>query len=164
MIRVRSAPGEGSAFEVFLPSAGQELPAVADAPPGRFTGSGCVLVVDDEEIVQRTARFALERAGFSIVVAADGEQAVSVFRERGAGFRLVLLDMTMPVKGGEETLGLLRQMRPDIPVIVSSGFGEGEALQRFGGQADAFLRKPYTVMELARAVKKVLETARSGIK
>ncbi len=122
-----------------------------------LTGSGTVLVIDDEEIVRRTAQATLERFGYKVLLADDGLQGVKRFRELAADIDLVLLDMTMPVMSGEETFRELRLIRPDVRVILSSGYNEVEAIRRFTGKGLAgFVQKPYTSARLAEAVNSVL--------
>jgi len=159
-IKVESAPGEGACFQVYLPAAAAPPERVAATPAPEFLGSGKVLVVDDEEIVRRIARTALERAGYTVLLAGDGQEAVEIFRREAGEIRLVALDMTMPGMSGEEALRQLREIRRDVPVMVSSGYTEAEVLQRFGDSIDGFLHKPYGITDLARAVHSALK--RSG--
>jgi CheY-like chemotaxis protein len=119
-------------------------------------------VVDDEEIVRRIARTALERAGYTVLQAADGREAVEVFHRAAGEIRLVALDMTMPGMSGEETLRHLREIRRDVPVVVSSGYTEAEVFQRFGDSIDGYLHKPYGITDLARAVHTALERGDKG--
>ena len=154
-IKVESAPGKGACFQVWFPAA--PLPSAAPAPPLEFPGAGKVLVVDDEEIVRRIARTALERAGYTVLLAADGREAVEVFRREAGEIRLVSLDMTMPGRSGEETFRQLREIRRDVPVLVSSGYTEVEVLERFGDSIDGYLHKPYGITDLARAVHAALK-------
>jgi PAS domain S-box-containing protein len=156
-IKVESAPGKGACFQVWLPAAAAPLPSAAPAPPLEFPGTGKVLVVDDEEIVRRIARTALERAGYTVLLAADGREAVEVFRRESGEIRLVSLDMTMPGRSGEETFRQLREIRRDVPVLVSSGYTEVEVLERFGDSIDGYLHKPYGITDLARAVHAALK-------
>ncbi len=153
-IRVETAPGQGSRFTVLLPSVSAAAPA-AELKTAAGRGTGTVLVIDDESIVRETARLALERFGYTVKLAADGREAL----EQLASFpeiSLVLLDLTMPVMGGEETLRELKRMRPDLRVILSSGYNELDAIQRFEGKGLAgFLQKPYTAERLAEKVKTV---------
>jgi CheY-like chemotaxis protein len=122
-----------------------------------------VLVVDDEEIVRKTAKAALERLGYEVVLAGDGDEAVHVFRLIAPGTSLVLLDMTMPGISGEETMRLLREIRADVPIVLSSGFSEAEALRRFGNQRLAgFLQKPYSVRTLGEKLQMVAARVREG--
>jgi PAS domain S-box-containing protein len=159
-IKVESAAGEGACFQVYLPAAAAPPERVAATPAPGFSGSGKVLVVDDEEIVRRIARTALERAGYTVLLAGDGQEAAEIFRREAGDIRLVVLDMTMPGMSGEEALRQLRGIRRDVPVVVSSGYTEAEVLQRFGDSIDGFLHKPYVITDLARAVQAALK--RSG--
>jgi PAS domain S-box-containing protein len=157
-IKVDSAPNEGARFEVYLPAA-VATPAkpVAAGAAEQFTGSGKILVVDDEEIVRRIARTALERAGYTVLQAADGREAIEVFEREAGDIRLVALDMTMPGMSGEETFRRLREIEAEVPVLVSSGYAKAEVFQRFGGSIDGYLHKPYGITDLARAVRAALD-------
>jgi len=113
--------------------------------------------VDDEELVRGMARATLERAGYLVETADDGSQAVERFSARPGQYDVVLLDLTMPVMNGHEALQRIHAIRPDIPVILSSGFSEVEALSRCGGSGPAgFLQKPYTAAALARKMSQAL--------
>ena len=116
-------------------------------------------MVDDEEIVLKTSRLALERYGYRVLLARNGDEAADLFRRHAAEVSLVLLDMTMPVMDGEEAFAQIRAVRPDIPVIVSSGYSELEAVRRFGtgGGGVSYIQKPYTAARLADTVKQGLE-------
>ena len=83
---------------------------------------GTVLLVDDEEVVRRLGRASLERRGYQVFLANHGKEAIEIFQSRPRDIDVVILDMTMPVMGGEESLGHLRTIRPDVPVIVCSGY------------------------------------------
>jgi CheY-like chemotaxis protein len=116
-----------------------------------------VLVIDDEEIVRRTAQATLERFGYKVLVAEDGVQGVKRFRELAAEIDVVLLDMTMPAMSGEETFRELRRIQPEVRVVLSSGYNEVEASRRFSGKRLAgFVQKPYTAARLAEAMQAVL--------
>jgi signal transduction histidine kinase/CheY-like chemotaxis protein len=159
-IKVYSTPGQGTTFKLLFPASGHEarkvVPRVTDQH--LLSGSGTVLVIDDEEIVRRTAQATLERFGYKVVVAGDGMQGLKRFRELAAEIAVVLLDMTMPVMSGEETFRELRLIQPDVRVILSSGFNEVEAIRRFTGKGLAgFVQKPYSAARLARAIKSVLD-------
>ncbi len=99
-------------------------------------------MVDDEEIVRQTARNTLERYGYETLMAKDGAAAVDVYRHRPDVIGLVLLDLTMPVMSGEEALSRIRAIRPNLPVIASSGYNQREAMERFGTSIDGFIEKP----------------------
>jgi two-component system cell cycle sensor histidine kinase/response regulator CckA len=125
-------------------------------------GSGTVLVIDDEEIVRRTAQATLERYGYKVLVASDGREALESLSEN-PDIGLVLLDLTMPLMSGVEALREMRRLRPDLPVILSSGYNEVEAMRRFEGQGLAgFVQKPYTAERLVKKVKAALVSRNRG--
>jgi CheY-like chemotaxis protein len=161
-IRVSSEPGKGSTFKVLFPAC-EDLsfpsPCEPTKPPysgGRDLGSGLVLVVDDEEAMRSVVATGLDRAGFGTLQARDGQEALQVFQQYREEIRLILMDLTMPTMDGEEAYRELRRQGATIPVILSSGFNEAEALRRFAGLGLAgFLQKPFslgTLLEMMRTV------------
>jgi signal transduction histidine kinase/CheY-like chemotaxis protein len=161
-LRIESVPGRGSSFHVLFPAVEERKIAPEPGRDGETSveGSGMVLVIDDEEIVRRTAKAALERFGYMVLLAANGREGVEIFRAIAERVSAVLLDMTMPVMSGEETFERLRAIRADATVILSSGHSEAEAVRRFAGKGLAgFVQKPYTSIELARAIRRVLRPA-----
>jgi CheY-like chemotaxis protein len=120
--------------------------------------SGTVLVVDDEQMVCDLCAATLAGAGLQVLTAADGMDAVVSFREHADEIGCVLLDLTMPLMDGATTLELLRQIRPDVPIILSSGYDEQEATRRFAGRGLAgFLQKPYELKALKAELQRVLQ-------
>jgi CheY-like chemotaxis protein len=105
-------------------------------------------------MVRNMARVMLERAGYQVETAQDGSQGVDRFAASPGHFDAILLDLTMPVMDGQEALERIRAIRPEVPVILSSGYSEDEALRRFHGRGLAgFLQKPYTATSLTRKVR-----------
>jgi PAS domain S-box-containing protein len=156
-IRVYSSPGKGSTFKVLLPAADGRVAHTEPAAVEDLQGTGTILVVDDEEIVRSMAKRVLERHGYSVILAKDGQTGVEALSQRKRDISLVLLDMTMPVMSGEEAFRQFRMISPDVRVILSSGYNEVEAIRRFTNKGLAgFIQKPYTSVELARKVKTVL--------
>jgi CheY-like chemotaxis protein len=99
----------------------------------------------------------LEDAGYTVELASDGGEAVERLRELGDRICLVILDLTMPILGGAETATELRRIRPDLPIIVMSGYGDIEVMQHFGqAGVDDFLPKPFSPDQLAAKVRGVL--------
>lgn len=157
-LKVYSTPGRGTTFKVLLPSVTAQAHTKEARPVVNIRGHGTVLVVDDEEIVRRTAVHTLKQYGYETVIAVNGAEAVELFRRDPKGFVAVLLDLTMPVMGGEETLRQLRVLNPGVRVVLSSGYNEEEAVQRFTGKGLAgFLQKPYTSTALAEKMHDLLE-------
>ena len=97
------------------------------------------------------------RYGYSVLLAQDGAEAIRLFEEKADQIGLVLLDLAMPGMDGSQTLDRIRKIRPDVPVVVCSGFGDVEVEAQFAGKPIAdFFPKPYTVKGLARIVKECI--------
>jgi CheY-like chemotaxis protein/two-component sensor histidine kinase len=166
-LEVASAPGEGTVFRLLLPTAervGEPVGKIGQAPTGfEFRGRGTVLVVDDEELVRKTARRLLEHLGFAVVTAADGSEALARFDERGDGFVLGLIDLVMPGMDGVELCRRLRERDPRTRLVLSSAHDPPEPdPDDPAGQFHAFLRKPYGPRELAEVLRRVLPADASG--
>jgi PAS domain S-box-containing protein len=161
-ITVESEPGKGTTIRLLLPASGRvaaALPIPASVPePTRddWRGSGAVLVVDDEQVVRTVAERFLARLGFEVICAPDGEAALELLREQ-VELRCVLLDLTMPRLNGEETYRELRGLRPELPVILMSGYNEQDAVERFTGRGLAgFLQKPFQIDRLRACLQAAL--------
>jgi len=158
-LHFESLKGVGTTFRLSLPA---REPAVRMPPqtalmPAIPSGSGTVLLVDDEALVCRFVKEALERLGYDVVTATDGNQAIRIYRERTKEVILVLLDMLMPGRNGLETLQALREINPQVKVILSSGYSEDllpHPMQ--DARPNAFLKKPYRSRTLATTVTEVL--------
>ncbi|HEY7391125.1 MAG TPA: ATP-binding protein [Bryobacteraceae bacterium] len=164
LLTVDSSPGRGTTFKVLFPVRGQREKLGDHAPLATAVaaGRGTILVVDDEDVVLQVARTSLERAGYRILTSSNGRQALELFQGHRHEIKLVILDLTMPVMGGAETLRQLRQIDPDALVIGSSGYDESNAAIQFGAGTAAHLQKPYRARFLIQKVWQVLErSARS---
>jgi PAS domain S-box-containing protein len=160
-IDIQSEPGRGTTVKVLLPAVEKTVsrPVQEDRPAEEWKGGGTILVVDDEETVRGLARLGLETFGFDVVTAADGVEAVEKFREHGPSIVAVLLDMTMPRMDGRETFRELRRIRPDVRVVLSSGYNEQEATSPFTGEGLAgFIQKPYLPRDLAKKIREAIES------
>jgi CheY-like chemotaxis protein len=160
-IRVKSTPGQGSTFIVFFPAANApriDAPVLQAPSKTELSGAGTILVVDDEDIVLRAVKIGLERQGYQVLQASSGGAAIELFQREQDRIVGVLLDSSMPGMGGHEVLPELRRIKPDIHVIVSSGYSEAETMRLFSGQAiSGFLQKPYTSTRLAEEIKRALQ-------
>jgi two-component system, cell cycle sensor histidine kinase and response regulator CckA len=156
-IHVTSAPGRGSIFQIYLPvSAAASGPLKAAIPAVSDQDASTVLIVDDEEIVRVLARRALLSAGFEVLLAVNGLDAITALETNRDKIALILLDLAMPVMGGEEALPRLRQIQSDVVVVASSGYSQVEAEERFGAAIDGFIQKPYSAQMLISAIREAL--------
>jgi CheY-like chemotaxis protein len=156
-IDVESTPGHGTTFTVLFPETTLHIRPVPTHQRTRRVGSGTILVVDDEVAILKLTRFMLEKAGYRVVVAENGAVAIDIFRKDTGRIVAVLLDMTMPVMSGAETLQHLRDIRPDVPIALSSGFTELEALARFPVKTvEAFVQKPYQAAHLVEKINQIV--------
>ncbi len=171
-ITVESIPSEGTTFRVLLPAGSEAAPASTDRQetaaqaqaegtmPRRQHADGTVLLVDDEPMVRKVTQRMLERAGFSVLTASDGLKAIDAYRKNSDDIVCVLLDLMMPNMGGEETLRELHRISPDVRVIMSSGYGERDVLDRFLDQGVAgYIQKPYLSAKLMTKLREVLGTS-----
>ncbi|MCU1273055.1 MAG: putative sensor hybrid histidine kinase [Bryobacterales bacterium] len=163
-IKIYSTPGQGTTFKVLIPAAAEKAATRRPESQKDLRGFGAVLVVDDEEIVRKTAATALERYGYEVLQAENGPVAIDLLHAHGDRVSMVLLDMTMPLMSGEEVFRRLKAISPRVPIIVSSGYNETEAIRRFTGRGIAgFIQKPYTAAQLAEKIKGVLEQRESAV-
>ncbi len=162
-IRVYSEVGVGSRFLVYLPAlaeGGALAPADEEAAP---RGHGVVLVIDDEELVRRTAARVLSSLGYEPVAVAGGREALDWLEARAAPPAAALLDLAMPEMDGAACFRKMRALHPDLPVVVSSGFSQtGRAQELLSEGAAVFVQKPYRTVELARAVAAAIEARRTA--
>ncbi len=159
-INVYSELGKGTTFKILLPSSHltAEAPRMEPEDATEWQGRGTVLVVDDEPSVLQVARSVLERIGLRVIAVENGRQAIDALREHAEEIVAVVLDMTMPDMNGEEAFRELRRIRPDVKVILSSGYNEQEVTSRFAGKGLAgFIQKPYRPTTLLAAIRRLLE-------
>ena len=157
-IKVHSSPGAGTIFRVFLPASKKESPTKsAPATPKQTRGSATVLVVDDEEMVRKLARLTLQRHGYEVLEAGDGKGALDVLANSASLPSLVLLDLAMPVMGGDELVPILNAKYPAVKIVISSGYQTEDTHKDFPpGAVAGLLQKPYTVAALAEKVAEAL--------
>jgi CheY-like chemotaxis protein/anti-sigma regulatory factor (Ser/Thr protein kinase) len=162
-VQVESEIGKGTKVTVRLPAEDHvvdenpvsnhnfEEEFVENAP------EGIILLVDDEFVVRQVGTGMLERLGFDVVTAEDGLEGVNKFKELNERVLFVILDMTMPKMDGEEALRAMRAVRPEVPILISSGYTEQEILSRFSDEhISGFVSKPYSMKGLQTSTNQVI--------
>lgn len=158
-IRVSSEPGRGSRFDLYFPASNRQPVHAEEAveAPVAESGLGTLLCVEDEAAVREVEVAMLEGLGFSVIAAATGQEALDRFREHQGEIGAVLLDFNMPEMNGEEVFREIRRLDRKVPVIIVSGYSEGEVRQRFKeGDLAGFLKKPFRRAELVAVATSVL--------
>jgi len=159
--RVESSPGKGSVFMFFLPAVKHRAYQDHALPPAEneghlISGKGRVLLVDDEKGVIEVCKDMLETLGYEVLVAGTGAQAVSVVENDVKGIDLMILDIVMPGMDGFETHEAVRQLNPDIPVLVCSGLSQEEEIrQMIAGGCRDYLLKPFDIAKLSEKIESV---------
>ncbi len=153
-LELKSTPEIGTSFKVYFPLA-EKVSVVEPGPlPGLFPAvpeNGTVLLVDDEEALRTIGSALLEAMGFSVITAADGREALELYKARGSEINLVMLDLIMPEMGGVEAYQELRQIDRAVPIIICSGYGaESVSDVTSTDEKAGFLNKPYSLSELRK--------------
>lgn len=156
-VGVVSSPGQGTTFEIYLRAVNGAQAQPPAGEPEHRTGSGSIMVVDDEENITRLMKQILEGYGYRVAAFNSGREALAVFRRRPGKFRLVIVDQMMPEMGGRELMIEIRRIRPDIPIILGTGFSAVLSYHKpkLLGLND-FFYKPITAAELGEKVQRVL--------
>jgi CheY-like chemotaxis protein len=157
-ISVYSEPGKGSSFNVYLPKVDVEAMEVSTAKGDLPTGDEHILLVDDEETLVLIGRRMLEHLGYKVSARTSSIEALEAFRETPERFQLVITDQTMPNMTGEVLVKEMMQIRPDIPVVLCTGFShlvDQKKSKRMG--IHDFLMKPLVMRDLAETIRKVLD-------
>lgn len=160
-IDLASTPGNGTTVSLFFPveaRASGNVPLASDAAIAHLGGRETVLVVEDEEMLRSLVREILTRAGYDVIEAVDGEQGVAVFREHQERIDLVLLDFGLPKLSGDEVFQQLREIRPDVRAVFSTGYVKKEKTdQLLALGARGVVHKPFTVTDMLATIRGVLD-------
>lgn len=161
-VQVDTVVGMGTEMRVYLPRL--DICASEAVPPGEpclAPGKGeTILLVEDEEAARRLTADALARAGFRVIPACNGEEAMHKALSPGARFDLLLTDFILPHVNGAELARSMRERFPGLPVVYMSGHAQDTLFERSEGEAPPFLQKPFKLVELTRLVRRVLDDAR----
>jgi PAS domain S-box-containing protein len=162
-IECQSEVGRGTDFDIYLP---RYREAAIKPPAASYhglmpTGSETVLLVDDEPVIRNLGRTILQRYGYKMLLAGDGQEAVDIYRQHKDEIDLVILDLTMPRLSGRDTLRHLLQIDPRVRVLFSSGYSAEQITESAKDGVYGFVNKPYRPQDLVNTVREVLDRAKS---
>jgi signal transduction histidine kinase/ActR/RegA family two-component response regulator len=158
IITVSSERGQGTTFEIYLPATGKTATPSKKLPDMILKGSERVLLVDDEEMVIDVGGQILEKMGYRALLAHNGKDAIDIYEKNFDNIDLVILDMIMPDMGGGEVYEKLKEINPDIKVLLSSGYSiDGKAAEMLKRGCDGFIQKPFNIAELSEKLREILD-------
>jgi signal transduction histidine kinase/CheY-like chemotaxis protein len=161
-LQVTSSPGEGTTVEAYFPAAAGPDAAVTDEPGAvQRHGSGRILLVDDEAHIRRSTGMVLEQLGYDVTAVAGAPEALELFTRKPRAFDLLITDISMPDMDGFQLTQQIKELRPDMPVIMVTGYREKTTCQKTAAWGiSAFMIKPFTRAELSKTIFDVLGQAR----
>lgn len=156
-IGVYSEPGQGTTFTIYLPATDRKVEADMVPSADLSKGDELILLIDDEIMVLEVGRQMLEKLGYKVITANSGRMALDILSTRHSDVGLVILDMIMPEISGGETFDRIRQMAPQLKVLLSSGYSiNGQAIEILGRGCDGFIQKPFGLNDLSQKIREVL--------
>ena len=153
-IDIDSEKGQGTTISIYIPTSGDEVKPTGDI----LMGKGTILFIDDEEIVLETGEQMIERIGYNVLTAESGKKAIEILEKKHNDIDVVLLDLIMPEMGGGATFDRIKEINPDIKVLLSSGYsldGEAEKIMKRG--CNGFIQKPFNIKSLSQKLADILE-------
>ena len=158
IITVSSQKGKGTTFNIFLPASEKEIIMQRELSSEILLGNETVFIIDDEDMILDIGRQMLEKLGYKVIVASDGEHALQIYNERKDEIDIVILDMIMPDMSGKETYEKLKEMNPDIKVLLSSGYSvDGQAGKILDQGCSGFIQKPFDINKLSIKIRDILD-------
>ncbi len=157
-IDVESKKGQGTSFYVYLPASEKKAGVIVKKPEDVIgKGSGTILLVDDEEMVLDVGAQLLQSLGYSVLEARDGIEAIDIYQKNNGTIDMVFLDIVMPGMSGRDTYDRLKEINPDLKVLLSSGYDiDTQATEILDRGADSFIQKPFTLKDLSQKIKKIM--------
>ncbi len=157
-IDVGSRKGHGTTFSIHLPASEKRVQKAVKGAEHFIKRTGTILLVDDEEVILEVGQELLEAMGYRVLIAGDGKKAIEVYEKNQDDIDIVILDMVMPNMGGGEAYDRMKEINPDIKVLLSSGYGiNGEASEILKRGCDGFIQKPFKIKELSGRIRGILE-------
>jgi len=157
-IDVDSEKGAGTTFSIYLPVSEKKARRTTKAAERLVKGTGTVLLVDDEEVILEVGQELLKVMGYRVLIARDGKEAIDVYRNNRDDIDIVVLDIVMPNMGGGEAYDRMKEINPNIKVLLSSGYSiEGQATEILERGCNGFIQKPFNIKALSRKIREILE-------
>ncbi|MCJ7614931.1 MAG: PAS domain S-box protein [Desulfobacterales bacterium] len=157
-IDVESKKGQGTTFRIYLPVSENKVQQVIKTAEGVIKGTGTVLLVDDEEDIVEVGQRLLEALGYRALIAKGGEEAIEIYRKNRKHIDIVVLDMVMPNIGGGKAYDRMKEIDPDVKVLLSSGYSiDGEANEILKRGCNGFIQKPFNINEVSEKIREILE-------
>ena len=158
-IDVYSEPGKGTTFNIYLPATKSSPEQLSKTEGKVVSGTGVVLIVDDEELVTDIGGQLLVRLGYQVMAASGGAEAVEIFRNNRDVIQLVILDMVMPGMSGSETFDRLKAIDGNVRILLSSGYSiNGEATAILNKGCNGFVQKPFNLEQLSQKIREILDS------
>jgi len=156
-INVYSELNQGTTFTVYLPASGKEAVEDAEMIADIVKGSGTILLIDDEEMILKVGHELLEELGYTVLPAMSGQEAVDIFQADQEKIDMIIMDMIMPGMSGSDTFDRLKEIKPDIKILLSSGYSvDGQATNILQRGCDGFIQKPFNMNQLADRIQKIM--------
>ncbi len=157
-IEAFSEMGKGSTFSVYIPASDRKISIPQKPSIKRMAGQETILMVDDEKKIRKICKENLNLLGYSVITADSGVRAIEIYRKKAKLIDIVVLDMIMPALSGKDTYERLKQINPDVKVLLASGYTlEGQAKEILDSGCNAFIQKPFKIEQLSTMIRKVLE-------
>ena len=158
-IDVYSEKGHGTAFNIYLPASEKEIIEEKKSDGDTLRGSETVLFVDDEDMIIEVAEEMFEELGYKVLIARSGKEAIKTYQENKELIDIVLLDMIMPDMSGSDTYDRMKELDPDIKVLLASGYSiNGQATEIMDRGCNGFIQKPFKMKELSQKLREILDS------